>query len=78
MILMKFDLKAMGKIKTVQATDEENGIVKYRKEHPHCRYCIHKRYSSFDDYGFYCSVRRKLYIFNRAKYCDLYVVDTQI
>jgi hypothetical protein len=77
---MKFDLKAMGKIKTTQVADGENGIVRYREEHPHCRYCIHKRYLDYGDFwdGFYCSVRRKLYFLNRAKHCDLYMVDTQI
>lgn len=62
--------------KITQATDEEKSVVKYREKHPHCRYCIHGRVSDYD--GTYCIARRKSYIFSRAKYCDLYEVDTEI
>ena len=76
MILMGLDLKIIREIKTIQAADGENDVIKYRKEHPHCRYCVHKRYSDYS--SFYCAVRRKDYFFNRAKYCNLYGVDTQL
>lgn len=61
--------------KTTQTTDREKDVVKYREKHPHCRYCIHGR-ADYD--GIYCIARRKSYIFNRARYCDLYEVDTEM
>lgn len=75
--MMGLDLKAMMN-KTTQATDSENSVIKYREKHPHCRYCVHGRSGSVVFDGIYCIARRKEYIFSRARYCDLYEVDTQL
>lgn len=73
-LMMGLDLRIN---KITQATDGEKSVVKYREKHPHCRYCIHgRRGSVYDD--IYCIARRKSYIFNRARYCNLYEVDTEM
>lgn len=72
-LMMGLDLRIN---KTTQATDEKNEIVKYREEHPHCRYCIYEKFSDYT--SFYCTVHRKAYFLNRAKYCNLYKVDTKL
>ena len=73
-LMMGLDLRIN---KTTQATDGEKSVVKYREKHPHCRYCVYGREGSV--YGdISCIARRKSYIFNRARYCDLYEVDMEI
>lgn len=68
-----------GKNKQAIERIERNGVLEYRKTHPKCIYC---KYScdtgDFAATNFYCKVRRKEYIFSRAKYCSLYEVDTKI
>lgn len=73
-LMMGLDLRIN---KITQATDGEKSVVKYREKHPHCRYCVYGREGSV--YGdISCIARRKSYIFNRARYCDLYEVDTEL